>query len=121
MAAEQCRIDANCTNCAVITSQFDVKPYQITYLHGFPSLVIESVLSGTQSPFVETLKFNRTIINKFNLSPTSSLYQMMDKNNIYLGIPMAAENNLFGFILVGGDRKQARITKITSSFLSKVR
>jgi signal transduction histidine kinase len=91
--------------CAVITSRFDIKPYQISYLNGFDTEDIENLLSATHSPFIETIEFNRTILNKFELLPSSALYQLMDRHHLYLGIPMVSKNNLLGLILLGGDRK----------------
>lgn len=96
--------------CAVITSRFDIKPYKISYLNGFEAEEIEDLLSTTNSPFIETMEFNRTILNKFELSPSSALYQLMDRHNLYLGIPMVSKNNLLGLILLGGDRKLFHIT-----------
>jgi signal transduction histidine kinase len=101
----------HCTKCTVITSRFDVRPYQIIYIDGFPKAEIEGLLSRTNSPFIETMEYNRQIINKFELSPQSELYQMMETYHIYLGIPLVSENNLLGFILLGGERKVMRITK----------
>ncbi len=100
-----------CTKSSVITSRFDVKPYQIAYLNGFVKEELETLISTTHSPFIETLEFNRVLINKFELSPQSALYQTMDRQNIYLVIPMSSQNTLLGFILLGGDRKYLRITK----------
>lgn len=96
--------------CAVITSRFDIKPYQISYLNGFANEDIENLLSTTNSPFIETMEFNRTILNKFELSPDSALYQLMDRYHLYLGIPMVSKNNLMGIILLGGDRKLFHIS-----------
>jgi len=96
--------------CAVITSRFDIKPYQVSYLNGFETEEIENLLSTTNSPFIETMEFNRTILNRFELLPSSALYQLMDRYNIYLGIPMVSKNNLLGLILLGGDRKLFHIT-----------
>jgi signal transduction histidine kinase len=100
-----------CTKCAVITSQFDIRPYQITYLNGYTAGEIEDLIGRSNSPFLETLEYNRVIINKFDLNPQSVLYQMMDRYNIYLGVPLVSENNLLGFIFLGGERKMTRITK----------
>jgi signal transduction histidine kinase len=100
-----------CTKCAVITSQFDIRPYQITYFNGYNTGEIEDLIGRSNSPFIETLEYNRVIVNKFDLNPQSALYQTMDRYNIYLGIPLVSENNLLGFILLGGERKLTRITK----------
>lgn len=100
-----------CTKCAVITSRFDVKPYQITYLNGFDKEQLENLLSLSNSAFIETLEYNRVILNRFDLSPESSLFQLLDKYNIYLVIPMITQANLQGFILLGGDRKSCQISK----------
>jgi signal transduction histidine kinase len=99
-----------CTKSAVITSRFDVKPYQITYLNGFIKEELEALISAAHSPFIETLEFNRVMVNKFELSQHSALYQTMDRHNIYLVIPMSSQTSLLGFILLGGDRKYLRIT-----------
>jgi signal transduction histidine kinase len=100
----------NSQKCVVITSRFDVKPYQVSYLNGFQEEDIENLLATANSPFIETMEFNQAILNKFELSPSSALYQLMDRYNIYLGIPMASKNNLQGLILLGGDRKLFHIT-----------
>jgi hypothetical protein len=99
----------NCTKCAVVVSRFDVKPYQVSFLKGFENEEIEELLSTTNSPFFETIEFNRTIINKFELSTQSSLYKLMSQYQIYLGIPMVSQNKLHGIILLGGDRKIFRL------------
>jgi signal transduction histidine kinase len=100
----------NCTKCAVITSRFDVKPYQVSFLKGFESEEVDVLLSTANSPFLETIEFNRTIINKFDLSTQSALYKLMSQYQIYLGIPMVSQNKLHGIILLGGDRKRFRLT-----------
>ncbi len=100
-----------CTKVAIIRSQFDVKPYQITYLSGFEKDKIENLLSISNSPFIETLEYNRAIINRFELSPKSALYQLLDEYHIYLVIPMVAQGGLQGFIMLGGERKSFQISK----------
>jgi hypothetical protein len=99
----------NCTKCSVITSRFDVKPYQVSFLKGFEPEEVDELLSTTNSPFIETIEFNRTIINKFELSTQSALYKLMTQYQIYLGIPMVSQNTLQGIILLGGDRKIFRL------------
>ena len=99
-----------CTKCAVITSRFDIRPYQIIYINGFQKEEIEELLSKSNSPFIETLEYNRVTINKFDLNRQSSLYQMMERFHIYLGIPLVSDNDLLGFILLGGERKLIRIS-----------
>ena len=101
----------HCTKCAVITSRFDVKPYQVTYLNGFEKEQLENLLSLSNSPFIETLEYNRVILNRFDLSSESALFQLLDKYHIYLVIPMSTQANLQGFILLGGDRKSFQVTK----------
>jgi signal transduction histidine kinase len=36
---------------------------------------------------------------------------MMERYNIYLGIPFVSKNNILGFLLLGGERKFMRLTK----------
>ncbi|MBN2365662.1 MAG: hypothetical protein EH225_06715 [Calditrichaeota bacterium] len=100
-----------CTKSAVILSRFDIKPYQTIYLNGFDREELDTLMGTANSPFIETLEFNRSIINKFELSQNSGLYQTMDKYNIYLVIPMTMQSALLGFILLGGERKYFRITR----------
>jgi len=105
-----------CQKCAVIISRFDVKPYQISYLNGFNQEDIENLLSATNSPFIETVEFNRLILNKFELSPNSALYQLMDRYNLYLAIPMISKNDLLGLILLGGERKLFQLSRKDQKF-----
>jgi len=105
-----------CQKCAVIISRFDVKPYQISYLSGFNPEDIEKLLSATNSPFIETIEFNHAILNKFELSPRSALYQLMDRYNLYLAIPMISKNDLLGLILLGGERKLYQLSRKDQKF-----
>jgi signal transduction histidine kinase len=56
------------------------------------------------------MEFNHAMINRFELSNQSALHKVMEKYQIYLGIPMVSQNKLLGLILLGGDRKVFRLT-----------
>ncbi len=97
--------------CAVVASRFDIKPYESIYLDGFSAGMIDELLSHSNSPILETLETDRLILNKFDHPPQSSMYQAMNSYNLYLGIPMLSNNNMMGFIFLGGDRKRIHFTK----------
>jgi signal transduction histidine kinase len=80
-------------------------------LNGFDKEQLENLLTLSNSPFIETLEYNRVILNRFDFSPESALFQLLDKYNIYLVIPMVTQANLQGFILLGGDRKSFQISR----------
>lgn len=101
-----------CQKCAILTSRFDVHPFHIAYNQGFAKEHLEEIISGTNSLMLEPLALDGTVLNKFDHDPRSSIYQKMERYNMYLGIPLITQNNLMGLIFLGGDRKTAR-------FLSK--
>ncbi len=100
-----------CTKCAVVVSRFDFQPYQIVENEGFEATEIERLLSSGNSPVMEHLEIDQTILNKFDFSPEQSTYQALERVKIYLGIPLVIQNSLKGFVFIGGERKITRFSK----------
>lgn len=94
---------------AIISFQYDVRPYQIDFNNGFDFDALKKILSEGNSPIIESLELDKKIIRKFDHPEDSLLYQKMDAVNIYLGIPLLKQNEILGIIFLGGERKQIRI------------
>ncbi len=103
--ADYSRKILHCTKCAVITSRFDIHPYQIIYLDGFPREDMEQLITGSNSPLLEMLESEKVTLNKLDYPVDSAIYQMMDRLKIYFGIPLATQNDIVGFVFLGDDRK----------------
>lgn len=97
-----------CSKCAVIYSKFDIRPYEIAYTDGFTTEEAEELVSVSNSPIIEKLELGHSILNKFEFPVDSSISQMMERYKIYLGIPLINQENLMGFVFLGGDRKSMR-------------
>ena len=94
---------------AVISFQYDISPYQIETLIGFNQDDLKKLLSEINSPILEVLESERKIVNKFEYSDDTILFQKMDLLDIYLCIPLLKQNEILGVIFVGDDRKSIRI------------
>ena len=106
-----------CSKCAVITSQFDIHPYQILYLKGLSKENIEPILTTANSPLLEKLELERKLLNKFDHLPQSNIYQNMESNQLYLMIPLVSQSTLEGFIFLGGERRFTRFLKKDLEFI----
>lgn len=106
-----------CTKCAVIIPRFDIRPFQVMYLKGFSKQLIEGLLSDSNSLLIEKLELEQKVVNKYTLSPLSNLYQVLEKYQLDLGIPLISQNKLSGFIFLGGGRKITRFLKRDLEFI----
>ncbi len=97
-------------NIAIISKQYDVKPYQIAYLEGFSSTDINDLLSNPDSPLLEKLELDHQILNKFNFPASHSIHKMLDQLNIHWAIPLIKQHELNGIILIGGDSEFSRMS-----------
>jgi len=106
-----------CSKCAVITAQFDIRPYQILYLEGFEKEQIDPILTTSNSPLLEKLELERQVLNKFDYLPHSSVYKQMEASQLYLMIPLIAHSKLEGFIFLGGEKRITRFLKKDLEFI----
>ncbi len=97
-----------CTKVAVVFSRFDIRPYELMYNVGFEGGALEELMASSRSRIMEILEYDHKIINKFDYPPGDPLFQEMEKYRLYMVLPLVAQNNLTGFIFLGGDRKQVR-------------
>ncbi len=97
------------TKCAIGVPRFDIRPYEFLYIDGFSKENLEQLISNTSSPIIEKMEVEHKILNKFDYTPLSGIYQLMERFNLYLCIPLVTQNSFVGFMLLGGDRKSMRI------------
>ncbi|GAB4375506.1 MAG: hypothetical protein Kow0042_20980 [Calditrichia bacterium] len=107
--ADYSRRILHCTKCAVITSRFDVHPYKIIFSDGFDNKTLEELLSNTNSPLLEALELDRVVLNRQQLPTDSSIYHMMLRYKMYLGVPLLVQNKLVGFLFMGDERQNMRM------------
>ncbi|MGH1366547.1 MAG: ATP-binding protein [Calditrichia bacterium] len=103
--ANFCRDTFKTPRVAILTTQYDVSPYQIAYLAGFQSQAIEALVNTPNSKLLEQLEVEQKILNKFDYENDSVLFTQLDNAGIYLGIPLIKQDNLIGLIFLGGERR----------------
>lgn len=106
-----CKEAFSFTKIAIITTQYDVSPYQIEYTDEFSSEELYKLISSRQSPLLEEVESERKIVNKFDYRPDSLIYQAMDRMRIYVCIPLLRKQEPIGMLLLGGNRQNKRITE----------
>lgn len=99
----------NFQKIAIVSFQYDVSPYQIDVLINVNHDDFRKLISESNSPIMEVLESDRKMLNKFEFSNDSLIFQKMDSLNMYLAIPLLKQNEILGFIFLGGDQKFVRI------------
>lgn len=107
---------------AALISRFDIRPYQVDYLEGFPGKDIRSLVAGEHSPLIEKMENERRIVSRADLPADSVLRKMMEPLGIDLAIPVAKQKELLAIILLGGaaqtvppSRRRLHSLKLVSS------
>lgn len=94
---------------AVVSFQYDVSPYQIDALVDVNHADFRKIISESNSPVMEVLESDRKMVNKFEFTNDSLIYKKMESMNMYLAIPLLRQNEILGFIFLGGEQKFVRI------------
>lgn len=94
---------------AVVSFQYDVSPYQIDALVDVNHADFRKIISESNSPVMEVLESDRKMVNKFEFANDSLIYKKMESMNMYLAIPLLRQNEILGFIFLGGEQKFVRI------------
>lgn len=109
-------------NFAVITSRFDIRPYQVDYLEGFADKDIRSLVAEENSPLFERMETERQIVSRAGLPADSDLFKIVERRGIDVAIPVAKQKELLAVILLGGaaqtlspSRRQLHSLKLVSS------
>lgn len=105
--ANFCKTTFSISNIAIITAQYDVSPYQIDYIQGFPEADIKSLLIHENFALLENLESARQPLNKPDLSAGSGIFDLMDQRHISLAIPVVKQKELLAVILLGSDAPDA--------------
>lgn len=107
---------------AVITSRFDIRPYQVDYLEGFTGKDIHSLITGENSPLMEKMEIERQMVSRVELPTSSDLFKIMEQQGIEMAIPVTKQQELLAVILLGGadqtlspSRRQRHSLKLVSS------
>jgi signal transduction histidine kinase len=98
----------SCTKCAVVLSKFDIKPYQISYIEGFTKKDIDEMLSSSKFLILNALEEDHKCLDRFSFSPRSQNYKLMEEYGVDLVIPLVSQDNMLGFVILGGERKITR-------------
>ncbi|NOX36671.1 MAG: GAF domain-containing protein [Calditrichaeota bacterium] len=112
-----CQETLQFNKCAILTLQYDVPPYQISYFTNFDRAQFQQMLESGHSPILELLEDQKTVINKFSFAPESVIYQLLDRLDVYLVLPIMGKKELMGIVFLGGSRKQTKISERQIQFL----
>lgn len=109
--ADFCHSTFDFSKIAVVTSPVNIPPYQVEFIRGFKTEAIHRFLQNHESAILERLGTENPLLNKFDISNKMPLYQALDRDDIYLGIPLYAQHEIHGFLFLGGERKYMPIPR----------
>jgi MazG family protein len=108
---EFCKQHLGIAKLAIITSQYDISPYQIDYLDGFSEENIKSLLTSQHFALLEKLEIERQLLDKHDLRPDDIIFKIMDQLNISAAIPIVKQKELMAIILLGRVTKDTPLTQ----------
>jgi MazG family protein len=115
--AEFCQQYFGIENVAVITSQYDISPYQLDYLKGFSEENIKPLLTSQHFALLETLETERKILHKHDLNPDNTIFKIMDRLQISVAIPIVKQQELMAIMFLGNNRNDNRMPQPQLQYL----
>jgi len=108
------------TKVAIITSRYDVSPYQIEFADGYEPEKLHQLISNNASPLLEAIEEKRGVINKFEHHPDSMIFRILNDLKIYLIIPLIVRGELRAIIFLGGERRYCQFSQRQLNILQMI-